>query len=138
MNRIGVTLVELLIVMIIVGVLAAIAIPLFARTKQQVEIALMRSDLRVLETAEDAYFADAQGYATATSCHYPAPAGSALWCVSAGNVLGAITTGTGTQAGWTVSVTNVNVGLSCAMYVGTVTPAAPATARDAEGVPICR
>src|SRR5439155_564687 len=62
MNRKGFTLIELLIVVVIIGILAAIAIPKFANTKAKAYIASMKSDLRNLVTAEEAYFADSVKY----------------------------------------------------------------------------
>src|SRR5213080_2755165 len=50
MNRKGFTLIELLIVVVIIGILAAIAIPKFANTKAKAYIASMKSDLRNLVT----------------------------------------------------------------------------------------
>ncbi len=58
MNRKGFTLIELLIVVVIIGILAAIAIPKFANTKEKAYLASMKSDLRNLVTAEEAYFAE--------------------------------------------------------------------------------
>src|SRR5437762_11215467 len=46
------------------GILAAIAIPKFANTKGKAYIASMKSDLRNLVTAEEAYFADSVKYST--------------------------------------------------------------------------
>src|SRR5438552_19194303 len=97
MNRKGFTLIELLIVVVIIGILAAIAIPKFANTKEKAYLAAMKSDLRNLVTAEEAYFADSIKYTTTKSCVNPAPAGSVAYCTTTGNTLGAITTGTGTQ-----------------------------------------
>jgi type IV pilus assembly protein PilA len=57
-NRKGFTLIELLIVVVIIGILAAIAIPKFANTKEKAYVAAMKSDLRNLVTAQEAYFAD--------------------------------------------------------------------------------
>jgi type IV pilus assembly protein PilA len=57
-NRKGFTLIELLIVVVIIGILAAIAIPKFANTKEKAYIASMKSDLRNLVTAQEAYFSD--------------------------------------------------------------------------------
>ena len=48
MNRKGFTLIELLIVVVIIGILAAIAIPKFANTKEKAVVASMKSDLRNL------------------------------------------------------------------------------------------
>src|SRR3954470_20293005 len=61
-NRRGFTLIELLIVVVIIGILAAIAIPKFANTKTKAYKAAMKSDLRNLVTAEEAYFADSSKY----------------------------------------------------------------------------
>ena len=60
--RKGFTLIELLIVVVIIGILAAIAIPKFANTKSKAYITAMKSDLRNLVTAEEAYFADSSKY----------------------------------------------------------------------------
>src|SRR6478735_6482346 len=57
-NRKGFTLIELLIVVVIIGILAAIAIPKFANTKEKAYYTAMKSDLRNLMTAEEAYFSD--------------------------------------------------------------------------------
>ena len=138
MTRKGFTLIELLIVVVIIGILAAIAIPKFANTKQKAYVASMKSDLRNLVTAEEAFFADSVRYTTATSCTNPPAANSAAFCTTTGNTLGAITTGTGTQAGWTTSITNLNTPTSCAIYIGAVTPTAPATASSPEGAPVCQ
>ena len=65
-NEKGFTLIELLIVVVIIGILAAIAIPQFASTKEKAFDAGAKSDLRNLMTAEEAYFSDFQAY-TATA-----------------------------------------------------------------------
>ena len=65
MNRKGFTLIELLIVVVIIGILAAIAIPKFANTKQKAIVASMKSDLRNLVTAQEAFFSDNNDYAGA-------------------------------------------------------------------------
>ena len=54
--RKGFTLIELLIVVVIIGILAAIAIPKFANTKSKAYKTAMISDLRNLVTAEEAFF----------------------------------------------------------------------------------
>src|SRR5258706_5473999 len=66
-NKKGFTLIELLIVVVIIGILAAIAIPKFANTKEKAYVASMKSDLRNLVTAQEAYFSDNNSaYASST------------------------------------------------------------------------
>ncbi len=65
--RKGFTLIELLIVVVIIGILAAIAIPKFANTKTKAYVTAMKSDLRNLVTAEEAFFSDSTYYTTATT-----------------------------------------------------------------------
>jgi len=138
MNRKGFTLIELLIVVVIIGILAAIAIPKFANTKEKAYIASMKSDLRNLVTAEEAYFADSVKYSTVVACTNPPTAGAVAFCTTTGNTLTAPTIGTGTQAGWTAHITNLNTTKSCGIYVGAITPQAPAATTDPEGAPVCK
>ena len=129
-NRKGFTLIELLIVVVIIGILAAIAIPKFANTKQKAYIASMKSDLCNLVTAEEAYFADSVKY-TATVCTTTGCNG-VNFSPTTGNVLGTITV---TTDGWNETITNINAGASqCAIFIGS-TSTAPAVK---EGEPKCQ
>ena len=65
-NTKGFTLIELLIVVVIIGILAAIAIPQFASTKEKAFDATAKSDVRNAMAAQEAYFADDQTYAPAS------------------------------------------------------------------------
>lgn len=62
-NSKGFTLIELLIVVVIIGILAAIAIPRFASTKGKAFDAAAKTDLRNAMTAQEAYYSDNQTYA---------------------------------------------------------------------------
>jgi type IV pilus assembly protein PilA len=130
MNRKGFTLIELLIVVVIIGILAAIAIPKFANTKEKAYLASMKSDLRNLITAEEAYFADSVKYTAATSCASPTPAGSVAFCTTSGVVGPTITV---TADGFTANVSHTTTTKTCSIYVGS-TALAPA---NKEGEPKC-
>lgn len=66
-RRRGFTLIELLIVVVIIGILAAIAIPKFGATRDKATQAGMKSDLRNLLSAQETYFSDSAAYTTDTS-----------------------------------------------------------------------
>lgn len=131
----GFTLIELMIVVVIIGVLAAIAIPKFSNTKEKAYIASMKSDLRNLVTAEEAYFADSTAYTEQTDCNRPPAPGSAAWCPSTGNTLDKLKV---RQGGWTARMTNANTKVVCAIYVGGANPFNPAQPWDPEAAPVCR
>jgi len=57
MNRKGFTLIELMIVVVIIGVLASIAIPKFTSIKEQANEAACRCNMRSLGSAEALYYA---------------------------------------------------------------------------------
>lgn len=117
MNRKGFTLIELLIVVVIIGILAAIAIPKFAATKDKAKLAAVKSDLRNIETAEEAYFSDNSVYGTDANL-----ATAKLFLPSTGNV-GTITL-VGTS-GYTATYTNPTITQSpkgCTVTIGDGTP----------------
>jgi prepilin-type N-terminal cleavage/methylation domain-containing protein len=61
-NEKGFTLIELMIVIAIIGILAAIAIPQFSAYRQRSYNAAAESDLRNAATAQEAYYVDASEY----------------------------------------------------------------------------
>ena len=66
-NENGFTLIELLIVVVIIGILAAIAIPQFTNTKQKAFDAAAQSDIRNMMTAQEAYFFSKQAYKSSSN-----------------------------------------------------------------------
>ena len=60
----GFTLIELMIVIAIIGILAAIAIPQFSAYRKRSYNAAAQADLRNAATAQEAYFVDNQIYST--------------------------------------------------------------------------
>lgn len=124
--RKGFTLIELLIVVVIIGILAAIAIPKFASTKDKAYYTAMKSDLRNLVTAEEAFFADSTKYTnTVTSLKYSK---------SNGVNLPTIVVGTGY---WSATVTHTQLlaPAECAIGINTTNPIATT---DSSGAPACQ
>jgi prepilin-type N-terminal cleavage/methylation domain-containing protein len=109
-NRKGFTLIELLIVVVIIGILAAIAIPKFASTKEKAYVTAMKSDLRNMMTAQESYFSD---YAT-----YAATTGALKGFAQTTSVtVGGIDAG---PAGWYASAAHASLsgGVTCQIAVG--------------------
>ena len=57
-NRKGFTLIELLIVVVIIGILAAIAIPRFGETRERAYTSSMQADLNQLRTSMEMFLQD--------------------------------------------------------------------------------
>ncbi|HEX6058626.1 MAG TPA: prepilin-type N-terminal cleavage/methylation domain-containing protein [Gemmatimonadaceae bacterium] len=130
-NRKGFTLIELLIVVVIIGILAAIAIPKFANTKEKAYLAAMKSDLRNLATAQEAYLSDYTTYATS--------AVNANFTPSTGVTISAIAASSG--KGWTATTTHTATAKTCAIAVGTNDDGSAKTNPNnnaaGEGEPVC-
>jgi Tfp pilus assembly protein PilE len=110
-----------LIVIVILGVLAAIAIPKYQQAKARAHFTVMRSDLRNIMTAQEAYRQLASTYYAG-----PVPVPGTDVTTSAGVT---VTLSDVTATGWAATATHASAsGRVCAVYSGTATPPAPATA----------
>ena len=132
-NRKGFTLIELLIVVVIIGILAAIAIPKFANTKEKAYLAAMKSDLRNLATAQEAYLSDFANYADdEANLAFNASTGVTIDVSAAFG-----------GKGWEASATHTATGKTCAIAVGTDDAAPPVenvndvNGAAGEGEPAC-
>ena len=114
----GFTLIELLIVTVLIAILTAIAVPQLFGTKERSYVAAMRSDLRNLETAQEAYYVDNITYAAAL-----ADLGT-MFLVSPGVT---IAIDSASQTGWGGTATHASTPLSCSVAV----------TRAHQGIPTC-
>ncbi len=120
MTRRGFTLLELLVVVVVIGILATIAIPRFGGAKQKAFVAAMKSDLKNFVTSEESYFADYNTYGSATNV-----VAAGLFNATT-DVLLVSTDATGT--GFSATATHPNAaGKNCGVYVGSATPPAMVT-----------
>jgi len=120
------TLVELLVVVMIVGILAAMAIPRYASSREKAFFTAMKSDLKNLVAAQEIY-------STANYSQYAGAAGSDL----SGGVAGleftpshgvSVTLREVAQSGWSADATNsaLRASQKCAVFMGGATALAPA------------
>jgi prepilin-type N-terminal cleavage/methylation domain-containing protein len=128
----GFTLIELLIVVVIIGILAAIAIPKFASTKQKAYVASMKADLRNLVTIEEAYFSDQTTYATFAQLK-----ANGSYQTSKGN---SVATAAPSATGWSATATNsfvpnTTAPSQCDVWVGAGTTGF--SGDSIEGAPNC-
>ncbi|MCC5875391.1 MAG: prepilin-type N-terminal cleavage/methylation domain-containing protein [Candidatus Sumerlaeia bacterium] len=72
-NRFGFTLIELLIVVAIIAILAAIAVPNFLEAQVRSKVSRVKSDLRTLSNALETYAVDNNAYPLTVSFFEPLP-----------------------------------------------------------------
>ncbi|HET9708824.1 MAG TPA: prepilin-type N-terminal cleavage/methylation domain-containing protein [Gemmatimonadales bacterium] len=124
-GRRGFTLLELIVVAVVLGFLASIAIGQFANAKEKTYIAVMKADLRNLITAEVLFSTDSLRFTPVIG------SGGLTYHVTTGNTTPSIVL---TGDGFTARIGNSNTSRTCAVYMGS-TALAPATN---EGEPACR
>jgi prepilin-type N-terminal cleavage/methylation domain-containing protein len=115
----GFTLVELLIAIVIVGILAAISIPLFANTTAKADIAAVKSDLRNLATAQESYYYQHATYAPSTALLGVTPSSGVT-----------ITIVQAAPSGWSATAVHpAAVPVTCAVFYGAAAAVPPAMAQ---------
>ena len=124
----GFTLIELLIVVVIIGILAAIAIPKFSATREKAYFAAMKSDLKNLASQQEIYYADAYQYTDDTN---------ALSFVESEGVNVNVTSAT---QGWAASATHdaLATSLGCAIYYGSGATVSSPTTPSQPGQVACK
>ena len=124
-SRRGFTLIELLIVVVIIGILAAIAIPKFSSVKQKGYKTQAISDLTSLRTAEETFFTDSNRYGTLTEV-------ASKFSSTSGVGIPTIVSST---SYWSATVTHPQIPtMQCAISVATTNPVKTAAG---EGEPVC-
>lgn len=120
----GVTFIELLTVVVIIGLLTVFALPRLTRNKEKTIIATMESDLRNLATSEEGYY-----YTNAT---YTTNQAALNITLTSGNTL---IINQATSAGWSATMSNAPLTpQSCYLFHGAAGPVGTATT---EGVIDC-
>jgi prepilin-type N-terminal cleavage/methylation domain-containing protein len=122
-NKKGFTLIELLIVVVIIGILAAIAIPKFSATREKAYFSAMKSDVKNLASQQEIYYADNYSYTTSRTTLTFVPSSGVTVGIAA------------SSSGWSATATHSALGSAqgCAIYygtasapsVGTATPTSP-------------
>ena len=113
----GFTLIELLIVIVIIGILAAIAIPKFGKTREKAYLKAMQSDLRNLAAQQEIYYSNGYVYAGTTAALGVEPS------------QGVSLTLAGATTGWAATAGHAALGSAqiCTIFSGSHAAVAPAT-----------
>lgn len=119
MNRYGFTLIEMIMVVVIVSLLTAVAIPRVQAARGNAFVAAMKSDLRNLAVEEESYLYDFRVYA-----------GDAATLQARGHELSPGVTlliNEATPMGWSATVSHTGTTIRCYLFTGAAAPVGAAT-----------
>ena len=120
-NRKGFTLIEMVMVAVVIGTLAAVAVPRFAGSKDKAYVAAMKADLHTIALYEEQFAADNHGqYFSGTATQDAplngfTPSKDVTVTLTAFNILGS------QLADWTAIVRHAQSSQSCEMRAGEIT-----------------
>ncbi len=114
-----------LVIVVVIGIVAAIAIPKFASTKEKAYLAAVKSDLRTFVSAQDSYFGEHGTYGTSTDLE------TAELFHSAPNVQIVSTNGNATGYSATASHADLR-DETCGVFVGDATRPHPSVTTKGE------
>jgi prepilin-type N-terminal cleavage/methylation domain-containing protein len=118
----GFTLIEMLVVIVVIGILASIAVVSYGSTTEKANVAAMRSDLRNLVAAEQSYYADQ------TSSGGTGTFTRRLKDLEFSTSPGVTVRIKKNNYGWSARATHAAVkNVKCAVYQGSIKPFSPAT-----------
>src|SRR5215211_2230998 len=123
-RRAGFTLIELLIVIVIIGILAAIAIPKFGKTREKAYFKAMMSDLRNLQSQQEVYYSN-----PASNYTYASSVGALADFTNSQGVTVTIAASPA-STGWGATAIHAALNTSsqyCALFVGSYASISPAT-----------
>jgi prepilin-type N-terminal cleavage/methylation domain-containing protein len=120
-NRKGFTLIEVVIVCVVLGILAAVAVPRYVGAKDRAYVAAMKADLHTIAIYEEQFAADNHGqYFSGTATPDAplngfTPSKDVTVTLTAFNILGS------QLADWTAIVKHSQSSQSCEMRAGEIT-----------------
>jgi prepilin-type N-terminal cleavage/methylation domain-containing protein len=119
-NRKGFTLIEVVIAAVVIGILAAVAVPRLTASKDKAYIAAMKADLHTIAILEEQYAADNHGqyFSGVATSDTPlngfTPSKGVTMTLTAFNILGS------QLADWTAVVKHSQTSESCEMHAGQI------------------
>ena len=120
-NRKGFTLIEVVMVAVVIGTLAAVAVPRYAGSKDKAYVAAMKADLHTIALYEEQFATDNHGqYFSGTATQESplngfTPSKDVTVTLTAFNILGS------QLADWTAIVRHAQSSQSCEMRAGEIT-----------------